>query len=393
MRVRLLPLVHVWILFAACTGPPTAAPDPAPTATLTPSPSATASQLPTRAPIAGVPVNAILSPDGKFFAVTDQNALRLRILGLDGAAVRQATGFFNRLTWLPDSSGILFESSAPQRAGPLGIFELDGRVVHTELQHADTVISLDGRTVAAAHQEGCCVAIVQREIRASPRSGGPARVLVRSTAPAALPGPLTILGVAADGRILFRDDQRFGLIDFDGSRSQDVPKPGGLDASRLFAFESAPDRTAILLRTYEPFSWWMYSNGAVRPLPAAVEPVTTVRRSATWLPGALLVNEAGGRLGALDVATLTVRALPIVLPPPVPQQPPQPPVSVAFAAGNGRLLWLDRPRLRVTDLATGAATDAGLSVSDAAEVQARALPGGGFVVWTRDAVYRLEAGP
>lgn len=392
--MRLAALLVAFLVLQSCASPiVTPAPTPTPPPALTPTAPVTLSPAPTRAPIAGIPRDAILSPDGKYLAVADLNARTFRLLGLDGAVVRQASGFFNQLQWLPDSSGLLFGSSAPQRAAPLGIFEIDGRITHTELQLADAFVSPDGRTVAAEHQEGCCVAIVQREIRASPRGGGPARVLVRSTAPVATTQPIWILGVAADGRLLYRDGQRFGLIGFDGTGAEDVPTPGGLDASRLFAFQSAPDGSAILLRTYEPFSWWLYSSGVIRPLPAGADPITTERRTALWIPGALLVNAAGGRLGRLDPATLGVRDLPVVLPPPIVPQPPQPPISPAFAVGNGKLVWLDGARLRMSDLATGAATDARLAVSDPRGVRADALPGGGFLVWLGDGVYRVEAGP
>ena len=393
--MRLAAVLVAISVLGACVQPPiTLDPTPSALATTTNTPSATPSPVPTRAPIAGVPVGAILSPDGKYLAATDQNASTFKLLGLDGTVVRQASGFFNQLQWLPDSSGLFFASSAPQRAGPLGIVEVDGRVTHTELQLADTVVSPDGRTIAAEHQEGCCASIIQREIRVSPRVGGPARVLVRSTMPPTMTQPTTILGVARDGRILYRDGARIALVGFDGSRAEDLRVPDALDASRLLTVQPAPDGAAIVMRTYDPITWWLFADGAIRPLPTGVEPVTSQRREMLWVRNnELLVRATGGSLGALDVVTHGVRTFPVTLPAPTSPIPMLPLVWAAVGVGHGKLLWMDGTRLRISDLTTGRVEDGRLAVSDPAAVRAEALPGGGFLVLTQQGAYRVEAGP
>lgn len=320
--------------------------------------------------------------------------MTLKILRLDGSVVRQVSGFFGRPQWLADSSGLFFEASAPQRAGPLGILELDGSVTQTELQMADPVVSRDGRTIASAHQEGCCASIIQREIRVSPRTGGTSRILVRSAASAAATQSVAMLGVARDGRILYRDGPRVALTGFDGARAQNVPVPDALDASRLIAVAVAPEGAAILMRTYDPITWWLFSDGALRSLPAGVEPVTTQRREMLWVrEDELLVRAPGGSLGALQVTTLDVRTLSVSLPAPTSPIPMLPLVWPAVGVGHGKLLWLDGTRLRISDLATGRVEDGRVAVADPAAVRARALPGGGFLVLTQDGAYRVEAGP
>src|ERR1700704_3133633 len=71
------------------------------------------------------PTNAIFSPDGRYVAYWSGSTLT--IIAIDGT-LNVSTPASGWPRWLPDSSGLFVATSAPQRAGPLAIVALDGKI-------------------------------------------------------------------------------------------------------------------------------------------------------------------------------------------------------------------------------------------------------------------------
>jgi hypothetical protein len=181
------------------------APSSTPASTVIATSSPTTSPLPVAYRVIPlVPGRATVSPDGRWIAAVKPPAGRVifdsvLLFTIDGTPARELADVGVFWGWLPDSSGLFVAPMVPQRAPPLAIIELDGRVVATELQLSHQTLSKDGKLIVAEHQEGCCVAIIQREIRVARRDGTGTRTLVTSQVPSE-PQTVALLGVDASDR-------------------------------------------------------------------------------------------------------------------------------------------------------------------------------------------------
>jgi len=336
------------------------------------------------------PTSAIFSPDGRYLAYGSGSTLT--IIAIDGT-LDISTPASGWPRWLPDSSGLFVATSAPQRAGPLAVVALDGKITELPLEFTNPMVSKDGTTIVAEHQEGCCMNIVQREIRVAQRSGGPARVLVSSSAPAAATQSIVLLGIDAQDRALHRDGERIGLIPISGGPSAELAIPRGLVPSYVMADSVSPDRSVILLRTYEPTAEWMFFKGQLMPFPS--EAGTIVRTgaaskgrdpSAVWLgPQTILVRTESGMLGSYDLGRYTPgygsNAMQTVL--------PRVDADGVLAYRDGWLLWGDGGHVHLLAMGTRTDRDTGLILGTQ-----RATAGviaGGFLLIAGTASYAISA--
>jgi hypothetical protein len=313
---------------------------------------------------------AVVSSDGRHVAYRSGD--RIVIGSIFGAIETSTPGLSGDFAWLPDSSGLFVATSAPQRAGPLAILELDGTLTPTELQLANPMLSRDGMTIVAEQQEGCCMNIVQRELRVSGRHGGPARALVTSSLPAAQTQPIALLGIDAQDRVLYRDGDRVALVPLAGGAKIELAIPPGLVPSRLLADSVSPDRSVILLRSFDPTATWMFFEGAIQPFPSEAGPIVRIGeatkgygRGAIWLgPQRILVRSINNDAASYDLGRYTPgygsNALDTIGTPGTPGVGI--PVDAILAYRDGALLWRSGQRVRVMTLGTGLDRDTGLEV-------------------------------
>lgn len=303
----------------------------------------------------------------------------------DGTLVRKVTGV-NVFGWLPDSSGLFVAINIGQRAPDLSILELDGRLVTTQIQLANETLSRDGKWIVAEHQEGCCVAIVQREIRVSSRDGRVMRSLVRSEATEAQ--PVTLIGIDAADRVVYRDVDRLMRVPLAGGTPAAIASSA--DLVRTVGGSTSPDGGAMLIRGYQPDRWYVVANDRVVSWdPAQGEPVADLNVSLVksspavlWVgPHLLLVRSRDGTLSAYDAITGTRSAFAARLAD----------GDSVLTQGHGAVLVLRGTQPIRIDLATGTVRESGLDVGfEARGAPSSALPDGGFLLSTPSSTYRLD---
>jgi hypothetical protein len=387
-------LIAVVLLASSCVSAEGPASTTVPSASVAaPAPTSSAGGLPAgiKRSTLSLPIGAAFSPDGRYVVYQSSNALVLA--RADGAIITTTPGSSGPWSWLPDSTGLFIATSAPQRAGPLAILELDGKLTPTELQLASPMLSKDGKTIIAEQQEGCCVSIVQREIRASSRSGGAARVLISSSQPASVTQPVRLLGIDAQDRVLYRDGDRIGLLPLPGGTKEDLAIPAGLVPSLILADSASPDRSVILLRSFDPTAAWMFFKGRLMPFPS--EAGTIVRAGAesnrggaspVWLgPQTILVRSSFGSLGSYDLSLYTPgfgsHALSTIL--------AQFPADTVLAARDGSILWRSGEHVHLLALATRQDRDTGLLLATPNAVAANIASG--FLLITESGSYEISA--
>lgn len=341
-----------------------------------------------RSPLS-TPTSAAFSPDGRYIAYQLSNAIVLA--RIDGTIITR-TPTNGPWRWLPDSTGLFIATAAPQRAGPLAILELDGKITETPLELTNPMLSSDGKTIVAEQQEGCCVNIIQREIRASSRSGGPSRVVVISSQPAAVIQPVVLLGIDAQDRVLYRDGDRIGLVPLAGGLTEALAIPPGLVPSLVAADSASPDRSVILLRSFDPTAAWMFFKGRLVPFPS--EAGTIMRAgsvskgdgaSPVWLgPQTILVRSREGWLGSYDLSAYTPgygsNALRSIL--------PQFPAENVLAYRDGSILWRSGDQVHVLALATRQDRDTGLVLATPSAVAVGIADG--FLLTTEAGSYEIS---
>jgi hypothetical protein len=309
----------------------------------------------------------------------------LLLFSSDGTLVRKVA-FVSVFSWLPDSSGLFVAITIPQRAPDLSIVELDGRLVATQVQLADETLTRDGKWIVAEHQEGCCVSIVQREIRVSSRDGRVTRTLVRSEATE--PQPIALVGVDATDRVVYRDVDRLMRVPLAGGTPAVIASSP--DLVRTVGASTSPDGAAMLVRGYQPDRWFMVANDSLGPWdPAQGEPVADLNVSlmksspaALWIgPHTLLVRAPDGTLSAYDAVTGARSAFAARLAS----------NDTVVTYGHGAVLLLRGRQPVLIDLATGAVRESGLDAgSEARAVSSSALADGGFLLSTASSTYRLD---
>jgi hypothetical protein len=146
----------------------------------------------------------------------------------------------------------------------------------------------------------------------------------------------------------------------------------------------------MLLRGYQPDRWYVIASDRLVPWdPAAGDPVADLDISPTksapgviWTgPHTFLVQARDGSLSAYDPLTGTQTRLAARLSA----------GDSVLAHGHGAVLVLRGSRPILIDLATGTTRESGIDVgTDARGVPSSALPGGGFLLSTSSATYRLD---
>lgn len=273
MKTHVLALA-VSLLASACVAAP--APDTvvpttsvAPNATPASSVAATSSPAVSAGPVAYRVVpgvgRATVSPDGRWIATSNQQSGRspiesVHLFTSDGTPVRDVTDAGVFWGWLPDSSGLFVATSLPQHAPPLGIIDLDRRVITTELLLSHPTLSRDGRLIVAEHQEGCCASVVQREIRVARRDGGGTRTLVLSESPSGSQG-VVLLGIDVSDRAMYRDGTKVMRMSLAGGATTTLATSP--DYARVIQGNTSPDGAAIFARGYEPARWYVIGNDRV----------------------------------------------------------------------------------------------------------------------------------
>lgn len=303
----------------------------------------------------------------------------------DGVLVRKLVGV-SVFNWLPDSSGLFAATTIPQRAPDLSILELDGRLITTQIQLADETLTRDGKWIVAEHQEGCCVAVVQREIRVSSRDGRVMRTLVRSQA--AEPQPVALIGLDAADRVVYRDGERLMRIPLAGGTPAVIASSAEL--GRTVGASTSPDGGAILVRGYQPNRWYVLAADRLVPWDLAQgEPVADLNVSlmksspaTVWIgPHTLLVRAGDGTLSAYDAVTGTRSVFVARLAG----------GDTVLAYGHGEVLVLRGRQPVLISLATGAVRESGLDVGlEARGVPSSALPDGGFLLSNDSTTYRID---
>ena len=328
---------------------------------------------------------ALVSPDGRYIAIIDAGRA-VTIMKVDGTVTGSTAIGIGRAVWLPDSSGLFVETSAPQRAGPLAVIEIDGRTTATELEMAAPMLSRDGRSIVAEQQEGCCVDIITRELRVSPRAGGPAKTLARS-ATSGDTQPISLLAVDSANRALYRDGQTLKLVPIDGGIPVDLPAPG-VDVGSLVVMGESQSGSVVLMSTASMNSRvFLLSNKVAIWGPDDGDPIVVPvpgRLPAFGAPiwrgeAEVLVRSGEGRIGYRNLASGTFAPLAAALPA----------NANVLAYGDGAILWSDGKRIHIVALDTGTDRQAPASVP-ALDVVGAATDNGGFLVLTTAAGYLLD---
>lgn len=344
--------------------------------------------------MSSVPGRATVSPDGKWIAALKPAAggsifETIQLFTIEGAPTRELTDTGVFLGWLPDSSGLFVAPTVPQRAPPLAIVNLDGRVISTELQLSHQTLSRDGTLIVAEQQEGCCVSVTQREIRVARRDGGGTRTLVLSQITAESQ-PVALLGVDAGDRAVYREGTKIMRIPLIGGTATTLATSS--DYARVIAGSTSPDGAAILARGYEPTRWYVIAGDRVFAWDDAVGSVVedgsseVVRKgqgdAALWVgPHAFLARGPSGALFSVDAATSTR----------VPHGARLVDGDVVLAHQRGTLLVVRGGVVVLMDMSTGVVSETGLDLRPSSEgAQATALPSGGFVLSSSSATYRID---
>jgi hypothetical protein len=377
------------LVASACVSLPTASLTPRATpstAASTGSPTTSAGSSAYRA--LAVPGGAASSPDGRWFVAQGQrDGSPLRLFTIDGTPVREfdAGRFW---AWLPDSSGLFVALEIPQRAPPLAILELNGRVTKTDLQLSGQMLSRDGKLIVAQHQEGCCVAIIQRELRVALRDGTGTRTLVTS-ALLSEPTPVTLLGIDSVDRAVYRD----------GTNIMRVPLAGGTpgrlatspDFARLPNGSTAPDGNAILTMPVRGGGWHIIANDRVAPWDNTLGVIVDDPNpfpfrygfAPVWVgPHSFLVRDPdSGALSTFDAVTTTRTK----------QAAQLLPGDMVLAAQRETLLVVRAGFVILLDLRTGSVREIGIDLRPSSEADhGAALPTGGFIVSGPAGTFRFD---
>lgn len=397
--MRLAIAISLCVIAAACAAPPPAA-SSATASTSTPqtsgsmasaAPTATIAASAAPAPyrqLVGVPGHALASPDGRWIVAPRSGRFEspLQLYTVDGALVREL-GAASYWTWLADSSGLFVAVLVPQRAPPMHLMDLEGRMTGTDLQLSNETLSRDGKLIVAEHQEGCCVAIVQREIRVARRDGTGTRTLVLSTSPE--PQPVALLGVDASDRVVYRDGASIMRVPLAGGAAAQLA--ASADLVRVVPGGTSPDGLAIVARASEPTRWYTVADDTVRPIGTGIGVVVEdgnrvlgKQRGILWVgPHSFLTRDDTGAVFEVDAVTLARagRAARLLA------------TDVALAHGGGRLLIIRGPRVMLLDLNTGAVQETGLDLGPDSD-SAHAIPvrGGGFILSSSRGTYRIDSG-
>jgi hypothetical protein len=339
-----------------------------------------------------VPGRATVSPDGRWIVALARPSggsifEAIQLFTIDGTPTREFTDIGVFWGWLPDSSGIFVAPMVPQRAPPLAIVNLDGRVISTELQLSHQTLSRGATLVIAEQQEGCCVAIIQREIRVARRDGGGTRTLVTSQV-ASEPQTVALLGVDASDRAVYRDGAKILRIPLAGGATTTLA--AAPEYARVIPGNTSPDGAAILARGYEPARWFVIANDRVTAwddnLGAIVEDgnpgLTKTGAAPLWVgPRTVLARDQAGLLSLVDAVT-SARA---------PQAGRLLNGDVVLAHQSGTLLILRGGVVVLLDIRSGAVRDTGLDIRpDSGGAHGAALPSGGFVLSSSSATYRID---
>jgi hypothetical protein len=397
-RMRSILALCCVLLVASCA-PAAVAPSatPAPTAATTPpqqastTAAATAAPSPTLAPgvrrLDAIAGTAVASPDGKWIgaAALGSPPHAFRLYDVDGKVVRTFDIPTPTWRWLDDSSGIFVALDAPQRSPALGIVELAGGAPRdTGLQMSYESLSRDGMWVIAAHEEGCCVSVVRKEIWATLRMGGPTRVVARAAS--SEQQAIAILGQARD-RLIYRDADAIFGVPIMGGTPQRLGTTAG-DWRKTFIGTTSPDGTVVMVVTVDPAIWsvvsgdrataWPSSAGEVVAMPTAYRPVAT---TPVWTADrSLLVRTGTGGLSAVNVVSLEQTPLAGRLMD----------ADVPLAYRQLKLLVARGREIVVLDVASNALRPTGITISAKESVAAAALPSGGFVVSADSRTYRID---
>lgn len=342
--------------------------------------------------MSSVPSRATVSPDGRWIAAPRPQAGRspfgsVQLFTIDGILVRELPDAGVFWGWLPDSSGIFVATTLPQRAPPLAIIDLDGRVITTELQLAQQTLSRDGTLIVAGQQEGCCVGIIQREIQVARRDGSGTRTLVLSEDPSG-PQTVALLGIDASDRAVYRDGAKIMRIPLAGGATATLATSP--DYARVIPANTSPDGAAIFARGYEPARWYVIANDRVVAWDDALGTVvedgnqgfTKSGATTLWIgPHTFLARDPSGSLASVDALTF-VRS---------PQAGRLVNGDVVLAYQRGTLLVVRGGVVVLLDTSTGAVRGIGLDLRPYDEgAQAAALPSGGFVLSSSSDTYRID---
>lgn len=341
-----------------------------------------------------------MSPDGKWIAAPEPPpggktpyVPAVNVFDLDGKLVRRIEAPGGAWRWMSDSTGLFVALDAPQRSPALGIVDIaTGASRDTGLQMAGASLTNDGKWLVADHQEGCCIALEQREIWIAARSGGGTRLFARSATERQQ--PVGVIGIDPQDRVVYRDHDQIMRQAIAGGTAQGL---GSLASPTVLWNDKdgrdgdvSPDGMVMLVRTIDPVRWHVVANDRVTPwadnLGAIVEDRQGLRlqyySAALWIgPHTLLARSASGELSAVDMLTGL----------PTPLKASLGATDLPLAHDHGRLL-VARGRLAVLiDLASGREIDTGLDLTNEIEgSHASALPGGGFILSTALATYRID---
>ena len=333
-----------------------------------------------------------MSPDGRWIAALKPPVGRsifdsILLFTIDGTPARELSDVGVFWGWLPDSSGLFVAPTIPQRAPPLAIVNLDGRVIASELQLSHQSLSRDGSLIVAEHQEGCCMSIVQRELRVARRDGSGTRTLVTSTVPSE-PQTVALLGVDAADRAVYRDGTKIARVPLTGGAATTLATSP--DYARVIPGNTSPDGNAILARGYEPARWFVIANDRVTAwddsLGLLVEDgnpgLTKTGAAALWIgPHTVLARDQAGLLSTVDALT-NART---------PQAGRLLNSDAVLAHQSGTLLVMRGGVVVLLDMRSGAVRDTGLDLRPNSEgAQAFALPDGGFFLSGSTASYRID---
>jgi hypothetical protein len=306
---------------------------------------------------------------------------------IEGTPARELSDVGVFWGWLADSSGLLVAPMIPQRAPPLAIVNLDGRVIATELMLSHQTLSRDGTLIVAEHQEGCCMSVVQRELRVARRDGSGTRSLVVSQVPSE-PQTVALLGVDSADRAVFRDGTKIMRIPLTGGATTTLATSP--DYARVIPGNTSPDGAAMVARGYEPARWFVIANDRVTAwddsLGSLVEDgnpgLTKTGPAALWIePHTVLARDQNGVLSLVDALT-NART---------PQAGRLLNGDVVLAHQRGTLLVVRGGVVMLLDLSTGAVRETGLDLRPNSEgTHASALPGGGFFLSSSTATYRID---
>jgi len=359
---------------------------PAPTVAVTNAPTATARPVAYRV-IPSVPGRATVSPDGRWIVTQgNQDGSPVQLFTIDGTLARQFANAGRFAGWLPDSTGIFVALEIPQRAPPLAMVNLDGRVVTTDLQLSHPMLSRDGAVIVAEQQEGCCMSVTQREIRMARRDGSGTRTLVVSQVSSGS-HPVALLGFDPSDRVVYRDGTSILRMSLSGGATTLATAP---EYARVVHATTSPDGTATFARGFEPERWHLIANDRVTAWDDSLDLIlgngagpARGGLAPLWIgPHAFVTQDAAGSLFIVDAQVLTRSPLAGRV------------VTGDFLLGyqNDTLLIIRSDIFVLLNVRTGAVRDTGLDLRPfgGPGFQHAALPSGGFVLSNDSATYRID---